>query len=163
AGVLAQAGAGAVPPLPASVPEPLRRVVERATRARPEDRFAAALQMHQALDAFVVAERSARPEMPAPSQLLAEWLRRLFDRGEDEGRGEPPPADGGPEITFVDDGEKELLRGWGGGAETMRSMAETVGEDDVVVPPRPPVRRGAWPWIAVGAGAIAAAAIAVVA
>ncbi len=164
-GLLAQARTGDVPALPASVPEPLRRVVERATRARPEDRFAGALQMHQALDALVVAERSRRPEMAAPSQLLADWLGHLFDRAEDEERVEPPPVDRAPEVTFVDDGERELLRGWGvdaAGEGTMRSIAETVadeGEAETAAPSPPRSRRSAWPWLAAGAGAIAGAAI----
>jgi hypothetical protein len=182
AGLLAQARDGAVPPLPASVPEPLRRVVERATRARTDDRFAGALQMHQALDALVVAERSGRPEMSAPSQLLAAWLGGLFDRAEDDERAEPPPADGAPEVTYMEDGEGELLRGWGldgAGEGTMRSLAGTVGEvepqpqhegdeddeeedeeeDDDAEPAATRRRAGLWPWIAAGGAAIAAAAI----
>jgi serine/threonine-protein kinase len=165
AGLLAEARAGVVPPLPASVPEPLRQAVARATQPRPEDRYDGANKMHQALDTVVVAARSARPGMPAPSQLLADWLGRLFDRAEDDERAGAALADRTPEVTFIDDGEAELLRGWGDapGDGTMRSIAETVDEDGAAAPPAGETRRPRARARLVVAGAIAAAAVAAIA
>ena len=56
---LAQARAGAVPPLPASVPEALRAVLERATRPERDARYPDARGLQQALEQIVVTARSA--------------------------------------------------------------------------------------------------------
>jgi hypothetical protein len=127
--LLARARAGQVPPLPEDVPGgipgPLRRLVARATAARPEDRHASARDMQVALDEYLVAARAAASSAP-PSHLLAAWIQERF-APEQRVTGEVA-VPGGPVVTFLDHGAGSVL---GDEARaTVRSMAETVGEPE---------------------------------
>jgi tRNA A-37 threonylcarbamoyl transferase component Bud32 len=130
AAVLALARRAEVPPLEeARAPAPLRAIVERATRAAPDDRFADARAMQLALDEFLVDARAARERRTPAHQLLADWLRALVPAAEPaRGSGElAVPA--GPVATFLDDGEEEVAH-----ARTARSLAATMAEDEEPAP-----------------------------
>ncbi|MGN6107579.1 MAG: serine/threonine-protein kinase, partial [Kofleriaceae bacterium] len=71
---LAAARSGDLPALPTSVPPALAAIVERATLRDPAARFATARDMAEALDAFIVAERT-RDGGASPAKRLAELLR----------------------------------------------------------------------------------------
>jgi tRNA A-37 threonylcarbamoyl transferase component Bud32 len=126
--LLAQARSGAVPPLPADVPggipEPLRRIVARATAALPQDRYASAREMQLALDEYLVAARAAASSAP-PSHLLAAWIEQRF-APEQRVTGRDIAVPDGPVVTFLDDGAGSVLGD--AGRATVRSMAETVAE-----------------------------------
>jgi serine/threonine protein kinase len=163
--VLEQARRGELPPLPADVPEALVRVVVRATAVAPADRFADARAMAEALDAFIVGARAARPDLPAPARRLAAWLRDLWPEGDDPPPLTPSDLPEGPAATFVDDGEAAVL------GATQRSIAATMAEGDeapapaapgpapgvISAPPGPPAGRRRWPFVVFPllAGAIA--------
>ncbi|HEU5055880.1 MAG TPA: serine/threonine-protein kinase [Kofleriaceae bacterium] len=158
AAVLALARQGEVPPLDEErAPPPLRQIIERATRAAPDQRFADARAMQVALDEFLVDARAARERRTPAHQLLADWVRKLFPLPA------PVPSEevavpAGPVATFLDDGEEEVAQ-----ARTARSVAATVGE--VEPGPSPPAARPAprrWPWalaLVLAAGGAAAAAV----
>jgi tRNA A-37 threonylcarbamoyl transferase component Bud32 len=108
--LLAAARAGLVPPLPERLPTELRAALERATRPARDDRFPDARAMQRALDAVVIAARAADPTRPAPSHELAAWLAALF-----------------PDRNADDSGEPAVVGAHG--VATMRSIAETLGEE----------------------------------
>ena len=125
---LATARQRTLPALPDSVPAELAAVITRATAADAAARWPDARALRRALDTYVVAARAARPELPAPAEALASWLRDL-----DEGEPVVPEiADGAAlddVVTFMDDGEAEVL-----GQSTQKSIAETVADAPVPVP-----------------------------
>ena len=139
--LLACARAGRLAPLPDSMPAPLRAAIERATRTDRDERFPDARAMQQACDAIVVAARAADPSRPAPGHELAAWLGALFPEGPagEEERDAPIGV-----VTFGEEGLDDR------GAQTMRSIAETLAEE----PGRRPRRA-----LALIAGLVAAAAI----
>jgi serine/threonine protein kinase len=166
AAVLAQARAGRVPPLPDGVPEALRRAIEGAAQPDRDARFADARALQQALDQVVVGARAADPARPAPSHELALWLRGLFPEDETEPGVAPeaaPDSGGGRHVTFLEDGDA-VSRALGGdevGQATVRSMAETMGEETPAPEPVPPPRRRSRARLGLAAaGAAATAAIA---
>ena len=124
--LLEQARAGQVPDLPDDVPGPLGRIVARATAVDLGERFAGARDMQLALDGYLVAARAAAGGAP-PSHALAEWLRvhAIEDQGPAERDIEVPA---GSVVTFLDDGEEEILGQ--AGTSTMRSVAETMVESE---------------------------------
>jgi hypothetical protein len=149
---LDQARAGTVPPLPDDVPARLRGAIERATRPRPEERFADAREMQRELGQVVVEARAADPSRPAPAHALALWLSQLATGDAEAIADEPRSPEGAPAVTFLEDGEEAVSRV--AGDVTQRSIAETLGEDEA--PPRepPPARpRRLWPWALAGAAA----------
>lgn len=120
--LLAQARAARVEALPAEVPEPLRRVVARATAEQVSERYDSARAMQLALDEYLVAARAAA-NSPPPSHLLAAWLAEHLPP-------EPLPSaeiaiPDGPVLTFLDDGADSVV---GDERATFRSLAETVAE-----------------------------------
>jgi serine/threonine protein kinase len=129
--LMAQARAGEVPPLPpetpgaapGSIPEALRRIVARATAARPDERYASARDMQLALDEYLVAARAAASSAP-PSHLLAAWIQERFPP-EQRMTGEIAVPDG-PVVTFLEDGAGSVLAV--PDRATLRSIAETVAE-----------------------------------
>jgi serine/threonine protein kinase len=170
--IVQQAQQGQLPPLPDDVPAPLAQVIRRATAVAPADRFADARAMAEALDAYIVSARAARPELPSPARRLSAWLRELWPEGEEvltSGTFElDAQLPSGPAATFVDDGEAAVL-----GRETQRSIAATIGEDDEAAPPPAPAptqtsepaptprRRSRWVALTLlGAGGAAAIGIA---
>jgi serine/threonine protein kinase len=145
---LEQARAGTVPPLADDVPARLRGAIERATRPRPEERFADAREMQRELGQVVVEARAADPSRPAPAHALALWLASLAEASAPL-VDEPVSPEAAPAVTFLEDGEEAVA-----GDVTVRSIAETVGDDQ---PPPPAPSPARWPW------ALAAAAVGVVA
>jgi serine/threonine protein kinase len=136
ASLLAHARKGVVPPLEeARAPEPLRQIIERATRADPDQRFADAGAMQVALDEFLVDARAAREKRTPAHQLLGDWVRTLFPLPA------PVPSEEiavpeGAVATFLDDGEEEVAQ-----ARTARSVAATVGESEAPATGEVPVTR----------------------
>lgn len=131
AGGLALARAGQVPELPERVDARLRDIVARATAPRVDDRYDGARELQLALDEFLLDARAEQGKKP-PGHILAEWVQALFP---DEQRDEPATPAATPEgsvVTFLDDGPDRVAEALtvGGGATTMRSVAETVAETD---------------------------------
>jgi len=132
--VLVHARRAEVPPLDEDRgPAPLRQIVERATRADPDQRFADARAMQVALDEFLVDARAARERRTPAHQLLADWLRALFPPAEPARASGVVAVPAGPVATFLDDGEEEVAQ-----ARTARSLAATMGEGES---PEVPVTR----------------------
>ena len=133
---LARARAGDVPALDERVPAALRAVIERATRADPEARFASVRAMQLALDDYLVATRAAAAGKPPPMHALASWLRARIPeepREIDDDAVTPPR---GRVETFLDDGFATAAEA----GDTARSVAETIADDapPVVEPPAAP-------------------------
>ncbi len=136
--VLVHARRADVPPLDEERgPAPLRQIVERATRADPDQRFADARAMQVALDEFLVDARAARERRTPAHQLLADWVRSLFPPAEPARTSGVVGVPAGPVATFLDDGEEEVAQ-----ARTARSLAATMGEGEA---PEIPVTRTAPP------------------
>jgi tRNA A-37 threonylcarbamoyl transferase component Bud32 len=72
--VLAAARSGARAELPTTLPPALAEVLRRATATAAAERFADATSMWEALDAFLVADRTRGGD--APRRQLAAWLAR---------------------------------------------------------------------------------------
>ena len=126
AAVLALARAGQVPLLEEDRgPVPLRQIVERATRADPDQRFADARAMQVALDEFLVDARAARERRTPAHQLLADWVRERFPPADAARASGTLAVPAGAVATFLDDGEEEVAQ-----ARTARSVAATVGEGE---------------------------------
>jgi hypothetical protein len=128
---LAAARSGELPPIASTIPEGLAAIIARATARDRADRHASARELADALDGFIVSERT-RDGGPAPAKRLAEWLAaRWHDAAGEPGDKvesvEPLPAGF---VTFLDDGADEVR-----GSHTQRSAAVTA--DDVVPPPVP--------------------------
>lgn len=130
AALLAQARAGAVPPLDdAGTPAPLRAIVARAT-APLEERYPTARAMQLALDDYLVSARAAGADRTPPVVRLAAWLAELLpDAPTDPATDETLPAPGGPVATFLDDGLDGVVATLAAGDETARSVAETVADE----------------------------------
>ena len=129
---IAAAKSGELPSIdPARIPDDLAAIIKRATAVNPAERYQTARDMAEALDTFLLAERTRDPG-PSPSQRLAEWLKTRWGDVRDEPSA-PIHAGGapGPMVSFIDDGPDKL-----GGSRTMRSMAETAADDaDLKTPP----------------------------
>lgn len=118
---LAIARTGELPALP-EAPPALAEVLRRATARDPAERFATAREMADALDGFMVAERSREGGQP-PAQRLGDWLaERWGDAREASASGELPA--GAAIVTFLDDGEEGVR-----GTHTARSIAETAADE----------------------------------
>jgi hypothetical protein len=123
------ARSGELPALADTIPAPLAAIIERATTRAPDERLASAREMAAALDAYIVAERG-RAGGASPAKQLAEWLRATWADAPDDDDDEAPVVQGGF-VTFLDDGADEVR-----GTHTLRSAAETAG-DEPAVPPAP--------------------------
>jgi len=102
-------------PLPAA----LVAIIDRATAARPDDRYPDARSMLDDLDRFIVGERAAHRTSP-PARMLADWLAGVW-QGVAEG-GEP--AHDAARWRAFDDGGPDDAAGTG----TARSLAMTAGD-----------------------------------
>ena len=125
---IAVAKSGDLPPMSADIPEELAAIIRHATAKDPAERYASARNMAEALDAFLLAERTRDPG-PAPSQRIAEWLKQRWGDVRDEASA-PIPAAAGAIVSFMDDGMDKL-----GGSRTMRSIAETAADEEVLRTP----------------------------
>ena len=127
---IAAAASGELPPIdPAVVPADLAAIIHRATAKDPAARYQTARDMAEALDVFVLAERSRDPG-PSPAQRLAEWLRHRWGDIRDEPSAPLQPP-GGALVSFIDDGPDKIA------SRTMRSMAETAADDSQLRTPPP--------------------------
>ena len=109
-----------------TVPEPLRRIVMRATATAPADRFASARDMLEALDIYIVAARAASAE-GSPRNAITAWLALTW-QGEQDAAAQIAIAEPGVIVTFLDDGVAGVL-----GTATQHSVAVTA--DDAPLPP----------------------------
>lgn len=126
--LLAQARAGHVPSLPATVSEPLRRIVETSTALEPGARYPSARAMQLELDRFLVTARE--PGTAPPTHLLGEWLVEVVPPRRLSGEvAIPALAAPGPVATFLDDGVDRITTMAAGNA-TIRSVAETAIESE---------------------------------
>ncbi|MBP9085901.1 MAG: serine/threonine protein kinase [Kofleriaceae bacterium] len=109
-----------------TLPEPLRRIVLRATATAPADRFASARDMLEALDTYIVAARAASAE-GSPRNAITAWLALTW-QGEQDATAQSDIAEPGAIVTFLDDGVAGVL-----GTATQHSVAVTA--DEVPSPP----------------------------
>jgi serine/threonine-protein kinase len=124
------ARSGKLPEIADSIPAELATIIRRATARAPDERYASARDMAEALDNFIVAER-ARTVGPTPAKRLAEWLRvRWGDARDETGPVDEPVVPDGF-VSFLDDGADNVR-----GSHTERSVAETAPAD--VPEPEPP-------------------------
>ncbi|HEY4183285.1 MAG TPA: serine/threonine-protein kinase [Kofleriaceae bacterium] len=131
--LVAEARTAELPPWPANPTVDMRLVaiVDRATSAKPEDRYEDARAMLAALDDFIVAERAAN-KSESPARRLTAWLDAVWGaEREDAGPGGDIEAE--HMLSFMDDG-LDLL-----GTGTQRSMMATAAEDDAPATPAPPI------------------------
>ena len=129
---IAAAKSGELPPIDTElVPEGLASIIRHATAIDPGERFASARNMAEALDNFLLAERTRDPG-PSPATRLAEWLKQRWGDVRDE-LSAPIPAAAGAIVSFVDDGADKL-----GGSRTMRSVAETAADEGELGKTPPP-------------------------
>ncbi|HEX4456201.1 MAG TPA: serine/threonine-protein kinase [Kofleriaceae bacterium] len=111
-------------------PAGLAAIVDRATSIDPAARYADARAMLAALDAFMVAERAARTA-DSPARQLADWLHQTWpDTANDDAAIDTPIE--GQLVSFLDDGALDVI-----GTGTARSMAATIGDDEVAAAPPP--------------------------
>ena len=113
-------------------PGALIAIIDRATAAQPVDRYPDARAMLEALDGFMVAERSAH-KTDAPARQLATWLATVWEGARDDVElGAGVAAD--HLVSFLDDGSHDVI-----GTGTIRSLAMTDPDDiRLVVPKAPP-------------------------
>ncbi len=105
-----------------SLPPALVAIIDRATAATPDERYADARSMLEELDSFIVGERAAH-KAESPARQLAGWLAQVWDGARDD--IEPSAAiDAGHLVSFLDDGALDVL-----GTGTVRSMASTAAEE----------------------------------
>jgi serine/threonine protein kinase len=175
--LLEKARAARVPELPDTVPDDLRSIVHRAVRADPDDRYASARDMQLALDSYVVKSRAVDGGDP-PSHRLAEWIAGLDTRASETGDWGPEAGEE-PVVTFLDDG-LDNVTALGPGMHTMRSLAETIGDDggddgddedsssgdlalaETQFPSRERPHRSRWPIVVAIVGSIGVVAVAAV-
>ena len=150
--MLAAARRGELLPWPDGGESPLRAIVDRATAADRDARYPSARSMLEALDAFIVDERSAK-KSDAPARQLAGWLGELW-KEEREERVLDEGIEGSHLVSFLDDGGIDVI-----GTGTVRSMAGTAADDAEVakIEPTPATnvaksRRSSW----IAQGALAA-------
>jgi serine/threonine-protein kinase len=124
---IAVAKTGELPAIDEDIPEELKSIIRHATAKDPGERYANARNMAEALDAFLLAER-ARDPGPAPATRLKEWLKHRWGDVEQDSIA-PMPASAGAVVSFMDDGMDKL------GARTMRSIAETAADEEVLRTP----------------------------
>jgi tRNA A-37 threonylcarbamoyl transferase component Bud32 len=170
--VLAAARSGARAELPTTLPPALAEVLRRATATAAAERFADATSMWEALDAFLVADRTRGGD--APRRQLAAWLARCaLPAPAGEQRDDAWITD--QARSFLDDGEDAVR-----GLATQRSLAATVdnpplaarADAEVARPAAPPPAaeappsggavaapaRRRWPWLAVPAAVLSVTA-----
>lgn len=126
--LVAAARSADLPPWPANPTVDVRLVaiVDRATSAKPRDRYDDATAMLAALDDFLVAERATN-KSESPARRLATWLDAVWGaEREDAGPGGDIEAE--HMLSFMDDGVDML------GTGTQRSMMATAAEEDAATP-----------------------------
>jgi tRNA A-37 threonylcarbamoyl transferase component Bud32 len=161
--ILDAARRGELVPLPAGIDAALLAIIERATAARPDDRYQSAHAMLAELDAYIVGERAAHPG-DSPARQLAAWIAAVWEGEPDESAGDGAlPAH---LVSYLDDGLDAI------GTGTERSLVATATDDVAPVEPArkpdsptpvvvaaPPKRRVGW-WAAaalvVGGGVVIA-------
>ncbi len=114
---------------------PLREIVDKATAAAPDDRYADARAMAEALDSFIVAERAAN-KSEGPARQLASWLAAVWGDEREEGPIEEA-IEGAHLVSFLDDGALDVI-----GTGTQRSLVATAA-DEAAPAPEPPATCGA--------------------
>lgn len=126
--LMASARTGALAPWPdRELPPALVAIVDRATAARPDDRYADIHAFAAELDGYLVAERAANRGEP-PGKQLSAWLARIWGNPGDDA-GEPPPdAEQAEFLSFLDDGVDAI------GTGTQRSLAATAADEPVDPP-----------------------------
>ena len=113
------ARSGELPPMSESITPALAAIITRATARAPDERFASAREMANALDAYIVAKR-ARDGAAKPNNQLADWLRaRWGDEQTDASAADAPVIDDAF-VTFLDHGADGVR-----GSRTERSAADT--------------------------------------
>jgi len=107
---------------PAPLPAALVAIIDRATAARPEDRYADARSLLEELDGFIVGQRAAQ-KGESPARQLATWLATIWEGARDDVETDAT-IDGGDLVSFIDDGALDVI-----GTGTVRSLAATAADD----------------------------------
>src|ERR1700733_7543538 len=129
--LLATARRGELAPWPDGLESPLRAIIEKATAAARDARYPDARSMLEELDGFIVGERSAR-KIDAPARQLAAWLAEVWQEEREE-TAIDEAIEASHLVSFLDDGALDVI-----GTGTVRSMAATIGDDEVAPAPAPP-------------------------
>lgn len=119
---------------PPGFDSPLKSIVDRATAADKQERFPDARSMLEALDEFIVGERSGK-KSDAPARHLAAWLGEVWQGAREEEAIDDGKIEAGELLSFLDDGALDAM-----GTGTERSAAATAAEvnsEPVVEPPKP--------------------------
>ena len=119
---LALARDGVLATWPDGFEGPLREIVDRATSASPDARYADARSLLEALDAFILEERGAK-KGDAPARQLAAWLDATWQEEREESAIDEA-IEGDHLVSFLDDGALDVL-----GTGTQRSMAATAADE----------------------------------
>jgi eukaryotic-like serine/threonine-protein kinase len=122
----------AAAPDPASPPAELIAIIDRATAARPGDRYPDARSMLEDLDSFIVGQRAAH-KAESPARQLAAWLATIWEGARDDVETEAT-IEGKHLLSFIDDGAFDKL-----GTGTVRSLAATAADDGPAAPAAPGV------------------------
>ena len=117
---------------PASPPAELIAIIDRATAARPGDRYPDARSMLEELDSFIVGQRAAH-KAESPARQLAAWLASIWEGARDDVETDAT-IEGNHLLSFIDDGAFDVL-----GTGTVRSLAATAADDGPAAPAAPGV------------------------
>jgi serine/threonine protein kinase len=117
-------------------PAGLIAIIDRATAARPGDRYPDVRSMLEDLDSFIVVQRAAH-KAESPARQLAAWLASIWEGARDDVETDAA-VDAEHLVSFLDDGAFDVI-----GTGTVRSLAATAAEDVPVAPAVPSVARGA--------------------
>jgi serine/threonine protein kinase len=141
-----RSSAGEPRPAPeAALPEALIAIIDRATRAAPDERYPDARSMLEELDSFIVGQRAAH-RVESPARQLAAWLASVWDGARDDLESDAA-IDAEALVSFLDDGAFDVLS-----TGTVRSLAATSVEDPHVAAADPAPAPAAAPARATGAG-----------
>jgi Protein kinase domain len=120
--LIAAARQGTLAPWTGDVDAALVAIVDRATAAKPTDRYPVAGEMFADLDSFIVAQRAAR-RGDSPARQLAAWLAKVWGDDRDDISAGDVELEGGAEMmSFLDDAAAV-------GTGTERSLAATAADE----------------------------------
>jgi serine/threonine-protein kinase len=119
---IAAAKTGVIDPWPEGFDSPLKTIIDKATAANKDDRYAGARSMADDLDEFMMSERAAK-KGDTPARLLAAWLADIWQGEQEEQQTFDGKIEAGELMSFMDDGALDAL-----GTGTQRSMLATAAE-----------------------------------
>jgi len=132
-GVLELAQRGELEPWPDGIEARLKKIVDRATAADKDARYADARQMLDSLDAYIVAERAANIG-DSPTRQLAAWLDETWKGAREDEDNFDAKIDADVLVSFLDDGALDVI-----GTGTQRSALATAADETPIPKDAPKV------------------------